>query len=193
MKERLGEKFEVAERERGNRLKIERPHDEAKVMVLWLFSIGQNFFFVFPFIQKPWVGWARLRYYLPALTLIPFLAAAFPVTLIYSFANTNDVSWGNRPKIEGDTSVKAQEEAKKEGQIKSEYSWYRYKILAFWMICTIAHISMFITHLDPVDPILGGNNIWTIYVLLAHLLLAMIPCMLDIAWYYTVEYCVWMK
>ena len=135
-----------------------------------------------------------MRYYLPALCLIPFLAAAFPVTLIYSFANINDVSWGNRPKIEGVTSAVAKAQAQKEASIKSDYAWYRNKVLAFWLVCTIGHISMFITHLDPVDPILGGvTNETTIYVLVAFLILSTVPTFLDIVWYYTIEYCVWAR
>lgn len=113
MNVRLTEKLATA-REKYNRWRIEQPTDELKIFVLWFFSIGQNFYFVFPFIQKPWVGWHRLRYYIPAIFLIPFLASVFPVTLIYSFANINDVSWGNRPKIENATSREAKELAKKD-------------------------------------------------------------------------------
>jgi hypothetical protein len=144
-------------------------------------------------VQKPWVGWHRLRYYIPAICLIPFLACVFPVTLIYSFANINDVSWGNRPKIEGDTSALAKELAKKEANIKAEYSWYRYKVLFFWLFCTIGHITLFITYLDAEDPILGGATGYTIYVLIFQLLFMSVPTTLDIMWYYPTAFCIWAK
>jgi hypothetical protein len=125
--------------------------------------------------------------------LIPFLAAVFPVTLIYSFANINDVSWGNRPKIEGDTSALGKKLAEQEAKIKSEYSWYRYKVLLVWLFATIGHVSLFVKYLDPADPILGGVNQWTIYILLIQLFLSMVPTTLDIMWYYTIGFCVWAK
>lgn len=115
------------------------------------------------------------------------------MTLIYSFANINDVSWGNRPKIEGATSLQAKELAKKDGEIKASYAWYRNKVLFCWLFCTIGHISLFISRLDPVDPVLGGTNKWTIYILITNLAMAVIPTFLDIVWYYTIEYCVWAR
>lgn len=115
------------------------------------------------------------------------------MTLIYSFTNINDVSWGNRPKIEGATSQAAKELAKKEGEIKKQYARFRNKIVAIWLFCSLSHISLFMYYLDHEDPILGGVMRYTVYLLMVMMLLSMIATFMDILWYYPVANCVWAK
>lgn len=145
---------------------LKAPTEEAMITVLWLFSIGQSFFFVFPFLQKPWVGWRRVKYYAPSLLLTPFLSCLFPITLIYSIANCQDVTWGNRPNLTANTTNQGLEKAKKEKQIAQDYTRYRNKLVVIWVLATLGHFLWFIRSIDPKDPILGDSAIrYTIWVL----------------------------
>lgn len=98
--------------------------DNIKKQTFMAVTLGQANAFLMFFVLKPFDAffYGRWKYYIPSALTIPFLSCAMGVFVAYAFCNVNDVSWGNRPKITGDTSKEGLERAKKAIETKAAYN-----------------------------------------------------------------------
>lgn len=115
------------------------------------------------------------------------------MTLIYAVANIDDVSWGNRPALTDYTPRQGKQFERKEDSTKLQYARYRNKIVIGWLALSVTHFSLFVTFLDLKDPVLGGLNQYTIWLLVVQVLFTVVPTFLELGWYYTASYFRWPK
>ena len=128
-----------------------------------------------------------MKYTLGFFVYLFFTPFYLNVLIIYSFANTHDVTWGNRPDTVGKSDDQGkQEEDKKKAERELKFKSYRTVLLCVWMTLNIL-TAYFILNLYR------GANTWEEYymaILMAYIGFIMISRLIgSICFTIVYEYC----
>jgi chitin synthase len=115
-------------------------------VILNLGRVNRVFVFIFGYISYAFLS--------------PFYMNVF---VIFSFCNTHDVSWGNRPEslsVTGEGGLDRAEKARIKAQKESDYKAFRTYMLVFWILANVL-LAILITQQSRAS----GNNGSNVFVL----------------------------